>query len=72
MVGCVLSQLKPSELYILSCGKGLGYAKVMCFSKYAKVLFFSRYAKVMRFNKYANVMCVSKYAKVYALVGMLR
>ena len=24
MVGCVLSQLKPSELYILSCGKGLG------------------------------------------------
>ena len=24
MVGCVLSQLKPSELNILSCGKGLG------------------------------------------------
>ena len=24
MVGCVLSQLKHSELYILSCGKGLG------------------------------------------------
>ena len=24
MVGCVLSQLEPSELYILSCGKGLG------------------------------------------------
>ena len=24
MVGCVLSQLKPSELYFLSCGKGLG------------------------------------------------
>ena len=24
MVGCVLSQLKPSELYILSCWKGLG------------------------------------------------
>ena len=24
MVGCVLSQLKPSELYILSCGKGRG------------------------------------------------
>ena len=24
MVGCVLSQLKPSELYILSCGKSLG------------------------------------------------
>ena len=24
MVGCVLSQLKPSELYILSCGKGHG------------------------------------------------
>ena len=24
MVGCVLSQLKPSEHYILSCGKGLG------------------------------------------------
>ena len=23
MVGCVLSQLKPSELYILSCRKGL-------------------------------------------------
>ena len=22
MFGCVLSQLKPSELYILSCGKG--------------------------------------------------
>ena len=25
MVGCVLSQLKPSELYIRSCGKGLGF-----------------------------------------------
>ena len=24
MVGCVLSQLKPSELYILSFGKSLG------------------------------------------------
>ena len=24
MVGCVLSQLKPSELYILSCEKGRG------------------------------------------------
>ena len=24
MVGCVLSQLKPSEFYILSCEKGLG------------------------------------------------
>ena len=24
MVGCVLSQLKPSELSILSCEKGLG------------------------------------------------
>ena len=24
MVGCVLSQLKPSELYILICEKGLG------------------------------------------------
>ena len=24
MVGCVLSQLKPSELYILSCGKDRG------------------------------------------------
>ena len=24
MAGCVLSQLKHSELYILSCGKGLG------------------------------------------------
>ena len=24
MVGCVLSQLKPSELHILSCGKGRG------------------------------------------------
>ena len=24
MVGCVLSQLKPSEVYILSCEKGLG------------------------------------------------
>ena len=24
MVGCVLSQLKPSELYILSFEKGLG------------------------------------------------
>ena len=24
MFGCVLSQLKPSELYILSCGKGRG------------------------------------------------
>ena len=24
MVGCVLSQLKPSELHILSCKKGLG------------------------------------------------
>ena len=24
MVGCVLSQLKPSELYIPSCKKGLG------------------------------------------------
>ena len=24
MVRCVLSQLKPSELYILSCGKSLG------------------------------------------------
>ena len=24
MLGCVLSQLKPSELYILSCGKGHG------------------------------------------------
>ena len=24
MVGCVLSQLKPTELYIVSCGKGLG------------------------------------------------
>ena len=27
MVGCVLSQLKPSERYILRCGKGLGSAK---------------------------------------------
>ena len=24
MVGCVLSQVKPSELYILSCEKGRG------------------------------------------------
>ena len=24
MVGCVLNQLKPSELYIVSCGNGLG------------------------------------------------
>ena len=24
MVGCVISQLKPSELYILSCENGLG------------------------------------------------
>ena len=24
MVGCVLGQLKPSELYIFKCGKGLG------------------------------------------------
>ena len=24
MLGCVLSQSKPSELYILSCGKSLG------------------------------------------------
>ena len=24
MFGCVLSQLKPSEFYILSCEKGLG------------------------------------------------
>ena len=24
MVGCVLRQLKPSELYIFSCGKGHG------------------------------------------------
>ena len=24
MVGCVVSQLKPSELYILSCEKGHG------------------------------------------------
>ena len=24
MVGCILSQLKPSELYIFSCGKGRG------------------------------------------------
>ena len=28
MVGCVLSQLKPLELYILSCGKGRGRKNV--------------------------------------------
>ena len=27
MVGCVLSQLKPSERYILRCEKGFGSAK---------------------------------------------
>ena len=26
MVGCVLSQLKPSELYFFSCGKNLAKA----------------------------------------------
>ena len=36
MVGCVLSQLKPEELYILSCEKSLGvilYLKPICLYK---------------------------------------
>ena len=34
MVGCVLSQLKPSELYILICGKGLGFEIVKLLGLY--------------------------------------
>ena len=28
MIGCVLSQVKPSEFYILSCGKGRGQTRL--------------------------------------------
>ena len=33
MIGCVLSQLKPSQLYILSCEKGLGSASTFFTAK---------------------------------------
>ena len=33
MLGCVLSQLKPSELYMLSCGRSLAFGLGLFHSK---------------------------------------
>ena len=38
MVGCVLSQLKRSELYMLSCGKGRGWDNLLFMPAYIFVL----------------------------------
>ena len=42
MVGCVLSQLKPSVIYILSCGNGFGLS-ASAFSTAKNVVFLGLY-----------------------------